>query len=86
MVRSQKIIFSLDEDLDKNYRLIFGKNVNRLRQLRGFTQEKLAELIEVDLRHIQRIENGSANPGVDVICGLKIALSADWEDLMEERK
>ena len=72
--------------MDKNYRLIFGKNVNRLRQLRGFTQEKLPELIEVDRRHIQRIENGSANPGVDVICGLKIALSADWEDLMEERK
>lgn len=60
--------------------------MNHLRQLRGFTQEKLAELIEVDRRHIQRIENGSANPGVDVICGLKIALSADWAELMEERK
>ena len=72
--------------MEKTHRLIFGKNVNRLRQRCGFTQEKLAELIEVDRRHIQRIENGSANPGVDVICGLKVALSAEWADLMEERQ
>jgi transcriptional regulator with XRE-family HTH domain len=86
LVRSQKTNSSQNEPLEQNNRFIFGKNVNRLRQLRGMTQEKLAELIEVDRRHVQRIEKGSANPGIDVICRLRIALSADWADLMEERK
>ncbi len=75
-----------ESGLGKKHRLVFGKNVNRLRQARGFTQEKLAEMIEVDRRHIQRIENGTANPGVDVICRIRIALSADWADLMDERR
>ena len=49
------------------------------------TQERLAELAEVDRRHIQRIENGTANPGVDVVCKLRNALTSDWADLMDER-
>lgn len=61
-----------------------GKNANRLRQLlRRLTQEKLAEMAGVDRRHIQRLERGSANPGSEVICGLKAALGAEWDELMD---
>jgi transcriptional regulator with XRE-family HTH domain len=72
--------------LSSNHRLIFGKNVNCLRQLRGITQEKLAELADVDRRHIQRIESGVANPGIEVIGKIQIALSLAWKELMEGRK
>jgi len=86
MVRS-KIFRDFENGfLETAYRIIFGKNVNRLRQTRGLTQEKLAELVEVDRRHIQRIENGSANAGIEVICRMRIALAASWEDLMDGRK
>ena len=48
------------------------------------TQEQLAEKAEIDRRYLQRIEKGTANPGVDVLTRLKSALSAEWEDLMDE--
>ncbi len=64
-------------------RVILGQNVVRLRGMRGLTQEKLAELVGVDRRHIQRIERGTANPGVDVIGGLKTALNVEWRDLLD---
>lgn len=64
-------------------RTILGHNVARLRCLRGFTQEKLAELADVDRRYIQRIEAGTANPGIDVLSRLKSALSAGWSQLLD---
>lgn len=60
-----------------------GKNVNRLRQQRELTQEELAEMAEIDRRYVQRIERGSANPGIDIIARLKNALGAEWTDLLD---
>lgn len=39
-----------------------GHKVAELRQLRGFTQEQLAEKCEVNTRTIQRIESGEVDP------------------------
>jgi transcriptional regulator with XRE-family HTH domain len=60
-----------------------GRNVVRLRQLNEITQERLAELVEIDRRYVQRIEAGTANPGVDVLARLKKAFRCSWEDLLE---
>lgn len=51
-----------------------GANVRRLRLARGLTQEQLAELAELDLRFLQRIERGQTNVGVAVIVALANAL------------
>ena len=64
-------------------RAILGKNVNRLRTQSGMTQDDLAGLAEIDRRHVQRIEAGTANPGIDVICRLRQALHASWDDLLQ---
>ena len=56
--------------------------MNRLRQLRGITQEILAELAEIDRRYVQRIEAGTANPGVDVLARLRKSLRCTWEELL----
>jgi transcriptional regulator with XRE-family HTH domain len=66
-----------------NRRIILGQNVARLRGLRALTQEKLAELVDVDRRYIQRIEAGTANPGIDVLSRLKDALSVRWTQLLD---
>jgi DNA-binding XRE family transcriptional regulator len=63
-------------------RALLGKNVNRLRMERGLTQDELAELAEIDRRYVQRIEAGTANPGIDVICRLRQALRVSWDDLL----
>ncbi len=69
--------------LEANRRSILGQNVTRLRGVRGLTQERLAELVEVDRRYIQRIEAGTANPGIDVLAGLKKALGVSWTRLLD---
>ena len=83
MGRFQILWFLQAGRLKISSRTILGKNVNRLRNLRGLTQEKLAELVSVDRRYIQRIEQGTANPGVDVIGRLKHALKVEWSELLE---
>ena len=61
---------------------LLGQNVNRLRQLRGLTQEGLAAAAQVDRRYVQRIEAGTGNPGVEVLTQLKQALRCRWEELL----
>lgn len=63
--------------------MILGKNVVRLRGVRGLTQEKLAELVDLDRRYVQRIEAGTANPGIEVLNRLKDALSVEWTQLLD---
>jgi transcriptional regulator with XRE-family HTH domain len=63
-------------------RAILGKNVNRLRTQRGLTQDDLAGLAEIDRRYVQRIEAGTANPGIDVICCVREALRASWDEML----
>ena len=63
-------------------RTVLGRNINRLRMERGLTQDDLAERAEIDRRYVQRIEAGTANPGIDVICRLRKALRASWDDLL----
>jgi len=38
-----------------------GGNVQRLRQKRGYTQERLAEMTSLDLSYTQRVERGQVN-------------------------
>ncbi len=49
---------------------------------RGLTQDDLAGLAEIDRRYVQRIEAGTANPGIDVICRVRVALAASWDALL----
>lgn len=69
--------------MELNRRIILGQNVVRLRGMRRLTQERLAEMVDVDRRYIQRIEAGTANPGIDVLARLKVALAVSWTRLLD---
>ncbi len=45
-----------------DWRAILGKNVRRLRQQKGLTQEELAFEAQIDLTYIGGIERGKRNP------------------------
>jgi len=50
-----------------------GKNIQTIRKSNGYTQEKLAEKIEVSVRYISDIEQDRAKPSYEVlirICNL----------------
>jgi uncharacterized Tic20 family protein len=55
-----------------------GLKVAELRQQKGLTQERLAELCEVSTRTIQRIENGEVDPRAYTLHCLGDALEFDF--------
>lgn len=60
--------------------MAFSQRLGRLRKERGLTQQGLADLAGVHLTQIQRYEAGTAQPTLDVMKKLAIALAAstDW--------
>lgn len=64
-------------------RQLLRKNVTRLRAAAELTQEELAEAAQIDRRYVQRIEAGTANPGLLVLDRLRTALDCSWKELLE---
>ena len=55
-----------------NYKLI-GKKLKAEREKKGYTQEDLAEIIDVSVPYLSRIENGKTNISLkrlDQLCGI----------------
>jgi transcriptional regulator with XRE-family HTH domain len=61
---------------------IFGANVKRLRKQKKLTQEKLAELSDLQPRTIQKIEAGQLNILFTTILRIRKALGCSWERLL----
>lgn len=52
-----------------NYKLI-GKRIKELRKRKGLSQEKLAEMCNVSVPHISRIESGNKHPSLECLVKL----------------
>lgn len=62
---------------------VFGGNIRRIRTIRGVTQEKLAELADLNIRTVQKIEAGQTNILVTTASRIQKALTCDWQELMK---
>ncbi len=62
------------------------KMFKEYRLLRGYTQEKLAELTNIDTRNIQRIENENHLPNIVSFAKLVFALQISNEDIIKYLK
>ena len=60
----------------------FGASVRRERISRGITQEKLAELVDLNIRSVQKIEAGRINVLVTTAMRIQKALDCPWGKLM----
>lgn len=58
--------------MEKTIRLKLGKKIRGLRQKRGYTQEKLSELANIDYKYVQRIE-GKNPPALKIDTIEKVA-------------
>ena len=63
----------------------FGANLRRERMARGITQEKLAELADLNIRTLQKIEAGETNILITTALRLQRALGCEWTALMPAR-
>ena len=50
------------------------------------TQERLAELVGVNPRTVQKIEAGKLNILVTTLARIQVALDCDWDDLLGSRR
>ena len=62
----------------------FGANVRRERATKEMTQEKLAELVDVNIRTIQKVEAGDINVLVTTVLRIRKALGCAWSRLMPD--
>jgi transcriptional regulator with XRE-family HTH domain len=60
----------------------FGGNVRRVRMSRKITQEKLSELVDLNIRTIQKIEAGHVNILLTTVLRLQKALGCSWDVLL----
>ncbi|HEX3773609.1 MAG TPA: helix-turn-helix transcriptional regulator [Polyangiaceae bacterium] len=66
--------------------LQIGGNLQRLRLKRGWTQEHLAELTELDLSYAQRVERGEVNLTVGSLAVFADALGVEPSALLRAGK
>lgn len=60
----------------------FGSNLRRERTRRKITQEKLAELADLNVRTIQKIEAGQTNILITTAKRIRKALGCSWDKLL----
>lgn len=68
---------SIDEFLEQ-----LGAAIRFYRERKGLSQEKLAELADVDRTYISPIELGKQNPSVEVVFKIALALDVSMSRLM----
>jgi len=66
------------------YLMPFSNRLSDFRKLRGLTQEGLADLIGITKTQVYRYEKGGAQPTLDVIKRLAVALSVTADQLIFE--
>jgi transcriptional regulator with XRE-family HTH domain len=60
----------------------FAANVRRIRRQRGLTQERLAELSDLHMTDIARIETQRREPGIRVVVKLAYGLNVTASELL----
>ncbi|MBO8431520.1 helix-turn-helix transcriptional regulator [Spirochaetes bacterium] len=66
-----------------NLKKCFGQNVQKYRKYRNLTQEKLAELVGVDVTSISAVETGKYFPSADNLARIVEVLQVQFSDLFE---
>ncbi len=66
-----------------NIKILFGQKIKEYRKKKKLTQAQLAELVNVDDKHISCIESGKNFPSADLIGRLATSLDVEPKDLFE---
>lgn len=63
----------------------FGLRIKELRNKMGITQYQLADIVNIDPKHMSHIETGRSFPKADLIEKLSAALCVDYTALFETK-
>ncbi len=67
---------------NKKVRLVLGQRVRSLRKAAGLTQDLLAQQCGIFRTYLSRVENGTANPNLQVLEALAESLNVSIHDLL----
>ena len=70
---------SVTEEQIKDYRLKLGDKLKTVREKRGYSQEQLAEKMEINRSTISKIENGKFGITVDYLVRFSIFLDYEFK-------
>jgi transcriptional regulator with XRE-family HTH domain len=68
---------------DKEYLTKFGRHLKKMREERNMSQEQLANMAEVSLPQITRIERGVINPTICTIKSLSVGLGVEMSFMFD---
>ena len=67
------------ENQIKDYRLTLGNKIRIVREQRGYSQEQLAEIMNINRSTISKIENGKFSITVDYLVRFSIYLDYEFK-------
>ena len=70
----------LDAEIQQR-RLIFGSCIKSLRLSANLSQDRLAQIAEIDRKSVSRIENGHLSPSLDILWAIADALRIEAFEL-----
>ncbi|PWL78734.1 XRE family transcriptional regulator [Candidatus Gastranaerophilales bacterium] len=62
---------------------LLGMRIKEFREKRHFTQDKLAELVGIDPKHLSRIENGRNYPSFETLEKILDSLQISYSDIFD---
>ena len=74
-------IFILVKIMKKNKKELLGLRLKEYRENRKLTQDKLAEMVGIDPKHLSRIENGRNYPSLETLEKILDSLDVSYEEI-----
>lgn len=68
--------------MNEEQNIVMGTRIRALREQGGWTQELLAEKINISPVHLSRIENGRVTPRVDILMRLSEVLQISMDEIL----
>lgn len=67
----------------KSTKELLGARIKEIRKIRGLSQDELSEKIDIDPKHLSRIEVGRGFPSLDTLDTIAVALNVEMKDFFE---
>lgn len=67
----------------KTTKELLGARIKELRRARGLSQDQLSEKVNIDPKHLSRIEVGKSYPSLNTLEKIAKALNVEIKDLFE---